>query len=61
MRRYNRIPFISTPKSAYFQNNRSAIQNSDFVQGANNDLLSSGRITELENPSYIVNSSSHNG
>ena len=27
-----KIPFISTLKSAYSQNNRLAIQNSDFVQ-----------------------------
>ena len=44
-----KIPFISTLKSAYFQNNQSATESSHFVQDAIKIVLSSGRISELEN------------
>ena len=33
------IPFLTTPPSAHFYNNKSALAHSDFVESAINDLL----------------------
>ena len=41
-----KIPSIYTPASAQFPNNRSAIQNSDFVDQAIFDLLVDGSVFE---------------
>ena len=43
-----KIPSIYTPASAQFPNNRSAIQNSDFVDQAIFDLLVDGSVFECE-------------
>ena len=43
-----KIPFIYTPALAQFANNRSAIQNSDFVDQAIFDLLVVGSVVECE-------------
>ena len=43
-----KIPFIYTPAPAQFPNNRSAIQNSDFVDQAIFDLLVVGSVVECE-------------
>ena len=50
-----RIPFIETPSSKFFKNNRSALQNSKFVEEAILDLLRSGRIKESSEPPLVVN------
>ena len=43
-----KIPFIYTPAPAQFPNNRSAIQNSDFVDQAIFDLLVVGSVVECK-------------
>ncbi|XP_068708176.1 uncharacterized protein [Montipora foliosa] len=42
-----KIPFIYTPPSAHFTNNRSAILYSDFVAQAISDLLATGSVVEF--------------
>ena len=43
-----KIPFIYTPPSAHFTNNRSAILYSDFVVQAISDLLATGSVVECD-------------
>ena len=43
----NEIPFIYTPPSAHFTNNRSAILYSDFVAQAISDLLATGSLVRF--------------
>ena len=50
-----KIPFIYTPPSAHFSNNRSAIQYSDFVGQAISDLLATGSVVECESAPTVVN------
>ena len=50
-----RIPFIGTPSPFFFKNNKSATQNSKFVEEAILDLLRSGRIKESYMPPLVVN------
>ena len=50
-----RIPFASTPGPAKFKNNKSAINNSEFVQEAINDLVSKQLIVECVQIPDIVN------
>ncbi len=50
-----KIPFISTPGPAKFKNNKSAINNSEFVQDAINDLVSKELIVECDQIPDIVN------
>ena len=50
-----KIPFIYTPAPAQFPNNRSAIQNSDFVDQAIFHLLSDGSVVECECAPTVVN------
>ena len=39
-----KIPFTHTPPSAYFCNNRSVIQYTDFIVQAISDLLATGSV-----------------
>ncbi len=50
-----KIPFITTPDSRVFKNNKSALNNSDFVAEAIQDLLDKDLITELNVIPDIVN------
>ncbi len=50
-----KLPFINTPPSAEFKNNKSAVLYSDFVTDAINDLLSKNLISECEDKPVIVN------
>ena len=50
-----RIPFITSPPSMFFKNNKSAIKEDSFVTETISELLSSGRIEEKLNPSFVVN------
>lgn len=50
-----KIPFIYTPAPAQLSNNRSAIQNSDFVDQAISDLLASGSVVECMCAPTVVN------
>lgn len=50
-----KIPFIYTPPSAQFSNNRSAIQYNDFVEQAISDLLAAGSVVECECTPTVVN------
>ena len=49
------IPFIHTPPSAHFTNNRSAIVYSDFVAQAISDLLATGSVVECNSAPIVVN------
>ena len=43
------------PKSAHFNNNKSAITHSDFVSETIQDLLKTNRITEVNELPHVVN------
>ena len=49
------IPFICTPPSAHFTNNRSDILCSDFVAQAISDLLATGSVVECDSAPIVVN------
>ena len=51
-----KLPLYTVPKSAHFNNNKSAIAHSHFVSEAIQDLLKSNRINEVNELSYVVNS-----
>ena len=46
LQRGYKIPFKSTPMKESFRNNRSALENYEFVASELKDLLESGRILE---------------
>ena len=50
-----RIPFLENPPSVFLKNNRSAKDHSEFVTKAVKELLSTGRIKEVDSPPYVVN------
>ena len=50
-----KIPFIYTPPSAHFANNRSAILYSDFVAQAISDILATGSVVECDSAPTVVN------
>jgi len=50
-----KIPFIYTPSSTHFSNNRSAIQYSDFVGLSISDLLATGSVVECQSAHTVVN------
>lgn len=49
------IPFLTTPPRMGFQNNRSAFENSEFVDGAIRDLIIAGAIVQCKSPPTVVN------
>ena len=50
-----KIPLLSPPPTAYFENNRSALSERVFVDSEVIALLESGRVRELSAPPHIVN------
>ena len=50
-----KVPFIETPSSTFFKNNKSALDNSDFVQETILNLLETGRIIESFFPCKVIN------
>ena len=50
-----RIPLISTPGEAHFENNYSALKNRDLVEEKLTDLLETGRVRELRTPPWVTN------
>ena len=50
-----KIPFMGTPKQARFKNNKSAINNSQFVSQAISDLLSKGLIVQCNSVPLVIN------
>ena len=50
-----KIPFITTPPPVHLKNNGSALEHSDFVNGAILELLQDNRIQELIVPPEIIN------
>ena len=50
-----KVPFIETPSSKFFKNNKSALDNSDFVQETVLNLLDTGRIIESFFPCKVIN------
>lgn len=55
LKQAKKIPFASTPSTNFFENNRSAIENSEFVSDTIDCLLNTGRIVETDAPLYVVN------
>ncbi|CAC5371787.1 unnamed protein product [Mytilus coruscus] len=49
------IPFIDSPSSMYMKNNKSALQNNEFVSKSVNELVLSGCVIEVPFQPYIVN------
>ena len=49
------IPFLYTPESYALKNNKSALENSDFVTEAILDLVKVGSVLEVPFVPYIVN------
>ena len=50
-----KLPSYTVPKSAHFNNNKSAITHSDFVSEAIQDLLKTNRIIEVNELPHVVN------
>ena len=50
-----KIPFLETPSEALFKNNKSAIENSDFVEKSILEMLKTGAIKESASPPKVVN------
>lgn len=49
------IPFKELPTSIILKNNKSSLNNADFVHGAVLELLDNGCIKEVDKPSFVVN------
>ena len=49
------IPFVNPPVSMYFKNNKSALDNSEFVDQAVSELVDSGCVHEVPFIPYVVN------
>ena len=43
-----RLPFLETPDTARFSNNRSAINNFKFVENSVKEMLATGKILEQD-------------
>ena len=52
------IPFFTTPKKLFLQNNQSALKNSEFVSEAVSELLNTGRILEVDKKYGVCSKSS---
>ena len=50
-----KLPLYTVPKSAHFDNGKSAITHSDFVSKAFWDLLKTNRIIEVNELPHVVN------
>ena len=50
-----KIPFYYTPTPVYLQNNKSSLQNSDFVFSAISELLNVGSVVECPFPPVVIN------
>jgi hypothetical protein len=49
------IPFVNPPVSMYFKNNKSALDNSEFVDQAVSELVDNGCVHEVPFIPYVVN------
>lgn len=50
-----KVPFYETPEQSFLNNNRSAIDNSDFVTQVISDLIDKGCVIEVPFKSHVVN------
>ena len=50
-----KVLFIETPSSKVFKNNKSALENAEFVQETILDFLKTGRILEIFTPCTVIN------
>ena len=50
-----KLPLIDTPLSANFSNNKSALQNQNFVSESIASLIESGCVIETSSPPKVVN------
>ena len=48
-------PLLSLPPTKYLKNNKSSLENAEFVRRSIDDLLRKGAIQELKNPPRVVN------
>ena len=48
------IEFVEPPPRMHFKNNRSALENSDFVEGAIDELLRYNLIQEYSEPPFVI-------
>ena len=49
-----KLPFINTPKTRVFKNNRSAISKPEFVSSTVDDLVKSGSIIETNSQQTVM-------
>lgn len=52
------IPFFTTPKKLFLQNNQSTLKNSEFVSEAVSELLNTGIILEVDKKYGVCSKSS---
>ena len=50
-----KLPFIETPEPACFKNNRSALDEREFVESAIRELVEIGGVHECRTPTRVVN------
>ena len=50
-----KIPFLQEPMSIFLKNNKSALNNSEFVNEAILDLVKGGLVKEVSNRPHVVN------
>ena len=50
-----RLPFLEIPDTARFSNNKSAINNSKFVENSVKEMLATGTILEQDKSPRVVN------
>ena len=50
-----RLPFLETPDTARFSNNKSAINNSKFAEISIKEMLATGKTLEQDQPPRVVN------
>ena len=55
VRKGYKIPFYYTPTAVYLQNNKSALQSSDFVASAITEFLAVGSVVQCFSPPVVVN------
>ena len=50
-----RLPFLETPDTARFSNNKFVINNSKFVKNSIKEMLATGTVLERDHPPSVVN------
>ena len=50
-----RLPLITNPETCHLKNNKSSLENSDFVKEAIQELLNSGSVIETTTKPFVIN------